>query len=540
VAASSRVDMQEYGFMNAVRPAISENPFGEENSRIYAPNEIAGGSPSQDASENAVYMGNVYKGARDRLAATQMKLQPAERESIEKLYDDGMRVNSFGVNLKAVAKKRGPRWLKSTHYSGFTAQEHPSNGDPDLDLAYRLLLGGLNMDDSKCITAQWLKDNTYRYNLPTNSGRPGSKKGPARAGRGARRRRSVHQEHWRQRMGRQGSKIHDFVRGLREDGFVYYDNILDPVSLEEAWQSANRTLTEDMLASPGHSAMTHVTHPVGVHRRTDRFVCHEALKQLAKQYLGSASLFETMRLQRLKPGELSPEDHLNVVWHRSRVGRKLLVVVFLDHPEVSDRGIQVVRGSHDLHYYTSLGRHYTDEAVEREFNEDIVTLEGRPGTALLLDGNILRRDLAQATLQRDVIILEFVDWSKYQMMAEMGCAQMTQDDYDEKSDERDTLVHEACPSPVLHFVQRNLKAVGLPQLGIAQSVIGFVIGMALILFFIFTQMDTSHGPRSEVERRRMILEQQKKKVTKRPNRHKSTIQDLARKRNAGMSGFKRD
>ena len=31
--------------------------------------------------------------------------------------------------------------------------------------------------------------------------------------------------------------------------------------------------------------------------------------------------------------------------------------------------------------------------------------------------------------------------------------QMTQDDYDEKSDERDTLVHEACPSPVLHFVQ---------------------------------------------------------------------------------------
>ena len=28
----------------------------------------------------------------------------------------------------------------------------------------------------------------------------------------------------------------------------------------------------------------------------------------------------------------------------------------------------------------------------------------------------------------------------------------------------------------------------------------------------------------------MILEQQKKKVTKRPNRHKSTIQDLARKR----------
>jgi len=283
-----------------------------------------------------------------------------------------------------------------------------------MNTAQSLLLNGVSTDDAKCMVVQWARDNEFRYPLPSLRDRPripGKKKE-----RGMRRRRSVHKSHWRQRNGRQGKKIQDFLRGLRSDGFVFYDEIIDPVSVRRAWEAAEESLRQ---APGGKTRVQHVAEPVGLHRKIDRLVCHEALRQLAREYLGTSALFETMRLEHLDGGSLTHEEHPGTMWHREEHGRKLTAVVFLDDGSDNGRGVDVVQGTQDLHFYTDesrpaptlhahclllthrpvhpyrccppslppslwFPRYYEDNAVREAFPDNIITLYGQIDTLFSL------------------------------------------------------------------------------------------------------------------------------------------------------------
>lgn len=329
--------------------------------------------------------------------------------------------------------------------------------------------------------------------------------------RGLRRRRSVMKNHWKQRMGRTGNTVHDFVRGLKADGFVFYSGIVPAAKLKEVRAVVNSSLV-DHGTVPGatstgskHVDVLELQEPYNLHPRLDRLTCNEALQQVARQYLGSGAGFESMRLQRLDAGGLHPQQHSDILWHRSTEGRKLLLLLFLQDDKPGSRGIEVVQGSHMLHYYTTKYRHYDDEAVSGTYPENIIRLHGNAGDALLLDANMLHRDEPKADLPRDVLLLELVDWTKYDLMGKSSCSQVSKDEFVQRLHSRDDILHLACPHPLLEVVQGGLDTLGLPKLSLVQATVGMIFGISLLVFIIFDVIRRHQDPQTQGQRVKRLV-----------------------------------
>jgi len=478
-------------FMNAVKPAINEDPFSPEHSRMYLiPSGKDAGQVDNAAQE-------AFSALRKRTYTKLEKLSTQNRKRIEALYEDGMKVTPLGLNMTSVYRKRGRGWSE---------RDMSFNMDHAVMIAFQLMVVGVDKEDAHCLDTLWNRDNFVRYpKINTQANRPAM---PGLANRmkdrGIRRRRAANKKHWRLRLGRSGNHVADFLQGLGEDGFAFYSQIVGPEHLPKLRAAVNTSLVlngERSSMAGGPEVVTRLD-AVNVHKRLDRVICNGALQQAARKYMGGAAYLEHVRLVRLGAGTLQPQDHSDVLWHHSGVGRKLLVVVFLDDPKPGSRGIEVVQSSHHLHYYTAHHRHIDDAAIHRAFPDLTVELFGQAGDALMLDGNLLHRDVAKATHPRDVAILEFVDWNKYDMMAETGCSKLSREDFNERVRVRDETIHLSCPSPVLELVQESLTSMGLPKLGLVQATVMTVVSISMVIFVIFDYLRRTQDPVAEAAKRK--------------------------------------
>ena len=106
---------------------------------------------------------------------------------------------------------------------------------------------------------------------------------------------------------------------------------------------------------------------------------------------------------------------------------------------------------------------------------------------------------------------------------------MKQEELKKRGRARDAIIHSACPSILLHGVQKTLRWFGLRELSIMESVLAIVVGLGLFLYMVMTRFDP--GPESRARSKERLARREELAKGMRRDRKKNSMQDVARRRN---------
>lgn len=194
------------------------------------------------------------------------------------------------------------------------------------------------------------------------------------------------------------------LSSLRRDGFVRLPRMLPSTQrLKDLAKAAHKALDR----SSGAKVKT-APDPLLVHDAAVDAAINGTVNRLVRSYTGTDAILASVTLQRI-PSELhNAREYVSGLWHHDSCGRRLKLFVLLhDVTTTLSRPTWVVRGTHEMVYYSQHHTRFSAEHVEQVYTGRVTPLEGRAGDAYLLDTNLLHRGTVQPAPAREAYIYEY-------------------------------------------------------------------------------------------------------------------------------------